>query len=332
MRSRPTLRCAALFASLAAPVCLPALASAQVIEYYHTDLVGNVRAVTDEQRNVIERHDYLPFGEECTTGACAANPAVGAGQPRKFTGKERDSETGLDYFGARYYGSKIGRFTTTDPVIDQGAALVNPQLWNRYAYGRNNPLRYVDPDGRASMLTADSMRAMAANMEANNAAIGKALVNTIRAINSPGHMTAEKARAYYEQPDSPDQALRMDVADLLLTLGLAATVVRSEGGAPPPADVPPFIYRAGGTNPGNLTPRPGEAALSFRDSLSNPYPLSPGEQPVFRAGQPYIKVDTSRLPAGSVARDNVPPGHVSVRGVPAAQVKDAVVEKGKLPN
>jgi RHS repeat-associated protein len=52
------------------------------------------------------------------------------------------------YFGARYYGSKIGRFTTTDPFVDQRTALVDPQRWNRYSYGRNNPLRYVDPDGR----------------------------------------------------------------------------------------------------------------------------------------------------------------------------------------
>jgi RHS repeat-associated protein len=123
-----------------------------VVEYYHLDAVGNVRAVTDEAGNVVERHDYLPFGEECTTGACAANPGLGAGQPRKFTGKERDQETGLDYFGARYYGSKIGRFSTVDPVYTWRENLVDPQRWNRYAYARNNPLRYVDPDGRAVML------------------------------------------------------------------------------------------------------------------------------------------------------------------------------------
>ena len=69
-------------------------ASAQVVEYYHLDGLGNVRAMTDASGNVTERHDYLPFGEECTTGPCAANPGVGAGQPRKFTGKERDTETG----------------------------------------------------------------------------------------------------------------------------------------------------------------------------------------------------------------------------------------------
>jgi RHS repeat-associated protein len=121
------------------------LAQAQTIEYYHLDGTGNVLAVTASAGAVVEQHDYLPFGEElCGTGICAA---VTAGQPKRFTGKERDAETGLDYFGARYYGSRIARFTTVDPVVDIKAALVDPQRWNKYAYGRNNPLRYVDPTG-----------------------------------------------------------------------------------------------------------------------------------------------------------------------------------------
>jgi RHS repeat-associated protein len=131
----------AAFAAAAAP------ARAQV-EYYHLDGLGSVRAVTNQQGQVVERHDYLPFGEECTVGDCAGNPQVGAGQAKKFTGKERDTETGLDYFGARYYGSRIGRFTTIDPVFTWEPNLTDPQRWNRYAYGRDNPLRYVDPDGR----------------------------------------------------------------------------------------------------------------------------------------------------------------------------------------
>src|SRR4029450_8490037 len=110
---------------------------ADVIRYYHVDTLGSVRAMTAQNGTVIERHDYLPFGEECVTGPCAGNPA--GAQPRRFTGKERDQETGLDYFGARYYGSRIARFTTVDPVLDQGAALGDPQRWNRYAHGRNKP-------------------------------------------------------------------------------------------------------------------------------------------------------------------------------------------------
>jgi len=62
------------------------------------------------------------------------------------SGKERDAETGLDDFGARYYGSAMGRFTSPDrPFADQNPA--DPQSWNLYTYGRNNPLRYFDPTG-----------------------------------------------------------------------------------------------------------------------------------------------------------------------------------------
>ena len=66
-----------------------------------------------------------------------------------FTGKERDAETGLDYFGARYFSGAQGRFTSPDsPFADQNP--YNPQSWNLFSYGRNNPLSFVDPTGRCS--------------------------------------------------------------------------------------------------------------------------------------------------------------------------------------
>jgi RHS repeat-associated protein len=70
-----------------------------------------------------------------------------------FTGKERDAETGLDYFGARYFSAAQGRFTSPDPVFFQAGMLTDPQRFNLYAYVRNNPLRYVDPKGEAIELT-----------------------------------------------------------------------------------------------------------------------------------------------------------------------------------
>ena len=63
-----------------------------------------------------------------------------------LTSKERDIETGLDYFEARYYGSTQGRFTSTDPLMASGRTN-KPQSWNRYAYVLNNPLILIDPDG-----------------------------------------------------------------------------------------------------------------------------------------------------------------------------------------
>lgn len=150
---RPVRTLLLRLALLPALLLSAAVQADDVVKYVVTDALGNVRAIEDEQGNVIERHDYLPFGEECTTGPCLSHPGVGGGQPRKFTGKERDPETGLDYFGARYYGSKVGRFTTVDPVNTWKANLVDPQRWNRYAYARNNPLRYVDPDGQVPVDT-----------------------------------------------------------------------------------------------------------------------------------------------------------------------------------
>jgi RHS repeat-associated protein len=64
----------------------------------------------------------------------------------KFTGKERDSESGLDNFGARYYGSNLGRFMRPDPS-NLGAIDDYPQSWNGYAYVGNNPLNALDPNG-----------------------------------------------------------------------------------------------------------------------------------------------------------------------------------------
>jgi RHS repeat-associated protein len=64
-----------------------------------------------------------------------------------FTGKERNSETGLDFFGARYYSGAQGRFTSVDPAFES-ENVENPQTWNRYTYVHNRPLTLADPDGR----------------------------------------------------------------------------------------------------------------------------------------------------------------------------------------
>jgi RHS repeat-associated protein len=123
---------------------VPAIATAQdEVVYHHTDAIGSVRMVTDATGAVVARYDYAPFGTTVPTNPPNANP-----DQRQFAGKERDNETILDYFGARYLRGESGRFFTTDPVLNIEAALSDPQRWNRYAYSLNNPLRFIDPDGR----------------------------------------------------------------------------------------------------------------------------------------------------------------------------------------
>lgn len=117
--------------------------------YLTSDTLGTPRVITGTNQGVKARHDYLPFGEELlasTGGRTTAQGYVEDNLRQKYTSKERDVETGLDYFGERYYSSTVGRFTTVDP-LGASARLSNPQSMNRYVFVLNNPLRYVDPDG-----------------------------------------------------------------------------------------------------------------------------------------------------------------------------------------
>jgi RHS repeat-associated protein len=79
------------------------------------------------------------------TAACSFS--VASDTRANSTGKERDSESGNDYFGERYYASTMGRFLSPDPVIITPDRLKDPQQLNLYAYVANNPLRFIDPTG-----------------------------------------------------------------------------------------------------------------------------------------------------------------------------------------
>ncbi|MDR3712328.1 MAG: RHS repeat-associated core domain-containing protein [Puia sp.] len=82
-------------------------------------------------------------------------PAAASTMPHRSTGKEHDTESGNDYFGARYYASTMGRFMSPDSFAND-FVLANPQTWNLYTYGRNNPLVFIDPDGRRVELLGDA--------------------------------------------------------------------------------------------------------------------------------------------------------------------------------
>jgi len=118
------------------------------IYFQHTDHLGTIRAQSNSAGARVTACANLPFGDSLNCNG-NANPAG-----YHFTGKERDTESGLDNFGARYYGGNMGRFMSpdftgegSDPVPVPSADFDNPQSLNLYSYVHNNPLTNVDPDG-----------------------------------------------------------------------------------------------------------------------------------------------------------------------------------------
>jgi RHS repeat-associated protein len=122
-------------------------------QYLTADNLGSTRMVSGG--GTITYHDYLPFGEEIGQGIAGRPTSYDStdGVNQKFTGKERDAETGLDYFGARYLSSAQGRWMSPDwsaaPEPIPYADLTDPQSLNLYGYMRNNPLAHPDVDGHA---------------------------------------------------------------------------------------------------------------------------------------------------------------------------------------
>ncbi|MFA6217601.1 MAG: RHS repeat-associated core domain-containing protein [Candidatus Omnitrophota bacterium] len=104
--------------------------------YYHSDHLGSSNVITNQSGAQVESVEYTPYG---TIAQLTGSDVV----KHKFTGKELDN-TGLYFYGARYYDPVIGRFITADTIVQEP---YNPQTLNRYSYCDNNPVNYIDPSG-----------------------------------------------------------------------------------------------------------------------------------------------------------------------------------------
>ena len=133
-------------------ICYPVDSNPELrLHWLLTDQLGTPRMIFDQTGNLsgVSRHDYLPFGEELFAGSRSGQLGYtnNDGTRQKFTQKERDNETELDYFINRYYSSMQGRFTTADPIPMTTQRPPDPQRLNLFAYVRNNPLVATDPNG-----------------------------------------------------------------------------------------------------------------------------------------------------------------------------------------
>ncbi len=113
--------------------------SSGIRSYYLKDHLGSIRITFDDQGEILSSNDYDPWGMQLDGRSSNAGSAF---EKYKFTGKERDRKTGLDYFGARYYDSKFARWMSVDPKAEKYPGL------SPYNYCAGNPSRFIDPDGR----------------------------------------------------------------------------------------------------------------------------------------------------------------------------------------
>jgi RHS repeat-associated protein len=114
----------------------------RILYWYHPDYIQNVDLITDIDGAAYELFLYNPWGEQLHHWTSSSSSWT---SPYRFNAKEQDSETGLAYYGARYYQSKLGVWLSVDPLAEEFPS------WSSYNYALNNSIRFIDPDGRAAV-------------------------------------------------------------------------------------------------------------------------------------------------------------------------------------
>jgi RHS repeat-associated protein len=166
------------------------------------------------------------------------------GRRSRSTGKERDAESGLDYFGARYYGSALGRFTSPDPG-SIGAEPSDPQSWNAYAYAGNNPLSQTDPDGldyhvcvndqNGNQQCADVANDQAFQQAARNPGSGLSVSGdngsgAIYSADANGNKTQVGTYQHFVGPGTEGGGLQQDYGTELAVAGLGGRMMDAGAG------------------------------------------------------------------------------------------------------
>jgi RHS repeat-associated protein len=185
--------------------------------YYFSDHLKTASVITDSAGVIKAESDFYPWGGELQFVANDSNHY-------KFTGKERDSETQLDYFGARYYSNGLGRFVTPDwaakPAAVPYAVLGDPQSLNLYTYVRNIPTTTFDPDGHV----ADYYNDKAKKIGTDGKNDGKNYVvfnkNDVKAIQKAGGNVTQ----------TPSSAVLQPSANVKAAIGNAVKASNSPGG------------------------------------------------------------------------------------------------------
>jgi RHS repeat-associated protein len=192
------------------------------VAYYFSDHLKTASVITDAAGNIKSESDYYPWGGELQFLANDSNHY-------KFTGKERD-ETGLDYFGARYYSNGLARFITPDwsstPIPVPYAEFGDPQSLNQYSYVRNIPTTKADLDGHEiPVQVSDSAKFLGQELVGVGKGVVNFLPNTYNALAQLVNLQAANSGQNVQMPLAPTVPitnLGEAVGSGVATLGVSA--------------------------------------------------------------------------------------------------------------
>ena len=240
------------------------------VTYYHNDALGSPVAATDATGTLLWREEYTPYGERLKKEASSKDTLW-------YTGKQEEATFGINYFGARWYDPQIGRFMGVDPV---GFDPDNIHSFSKYAYGNNNPYKYLDPDGNSPLdigfFIADSIKLGIAINSGNPTAIQSAAADL-----------AGSALGLISPVPGTGQFIKGARTGSKLTKGGTVTVrhyTSTEGRS--------AISKAGSLREGTYVTKPGEIpGRAGHKQIENMLEIGPGK------GTNYIDVEvpTSRL-------------------------------------
>jgi RHS repeat-associated protein len=137
--------------------------NSEKIYYYHSNHLGSVNVITDEDSRVTARRDYRPYGDPYEWSGAQAGPRE---LLHTFQGQKLDDNTGLYNFKARHYDAELGRFMSADTVVSDTG---DPRTLHRYAFAGGNPVKFVDPTGRSFWSSIGDAFVSAGNWIADNA-------------------------------------------------------------------------------------------------------------------------------------------------------------------
>ena len=294
--------------------------------YYHSDHLGSASLISDYKGDEYQRIEYTPYGE--TWVDKTSNTGL-EWLPYKFTAKELDEETGLYYYGARYLDPKYSMWISTDPAlgeyipkapIDEEAKKYNQNLpgmggvfnhinGNLYHYVGNNPVRYIDPDGRS--LLGNLCYVGAALVLAAGTTVSVISGGTLAVFVEPAAVKASLALAATGVAINTSELITNNVESKQISIPQVQAKEKEQ-------KTPTTIYRTGSGNGTNLTPRtPKDStglSYSLTKPLSGPYTVTTmeavnatGVLSAVKDGPNHVSVvpnDMSKMPEWQASREH----------------------------